>query len=148
MAIIVLLLLLCISFTAHIFYLIAYVRSHNEHYLRRFLDTTVVNVVTAGLCIVLAIFRPAKIDEIDGSVLVWLMSGALMTAIMLLQASIFARVRRRAKLPEYYHYNYFGKKVLKPSVLGAYELLFFFLSLPFFLIAGAYFIARAIKLFL
>lgn len=148
MVLIILLLLLSVTFTVHIYYLIAYVRTHRERFLRRFLDTTVINVIIAGICIVISIFRPSKIDEIDSSVLIWLMSGTLMTAIILLQISIFARVRHRAGLPEYYHYNYFGKKVLNPSVVSLYDLLMFFLSLPFFLIAGAYFVARAIKYFL
>jgi len=144
---ITLLLLLCVSFTIHIYYLVAYVRSHDERYLRRFLDTTVTNVILAGSCIVIAIFRPRSINEMDSSVLIWLMSGTMMAAMALLQASVLGRVRSRARLPGYYHYNHFGRKVLNPSAVKPYEVLFFFLSVPFFLIAGAYFVARAIKYF-
>jgi hypothetical protein len=144
---ITLLLLLCISFTLHVYFLIAYVRSHDEHYLRKFLDTTVTNVIITGICIVIVIFKPHAINEMDSSVLIWFMSGVMMVAMVLLQVSIFIRVRRRARLPEYYHYNYFGKKILNPSVVRPHEVLFFFLSVPFFLVAGAYFAARAIKYF-
>lgn len=148
MIVIILLLLLCISFSIHIYFLINYVRSREDKYLRRFIDTTVTNVVIAGICIIVAIFRPRAINEMDGTTLIWLMSGTLMTAMVLLQVSIFTRVRRRTLLPEHYHYNFFGKKVLNSSVVKRHEILFFFLSIPFFLIAGAYFVARAIKYFM
>ncbi|HPV39574.1 MAG TPA: hypothetical protein PKX40_00235 [Spirochaetota bacterium] len=147
MAVITLLLLLCISFIIHIYCLVAYVRSRDERYLRRFIDTTVTNVILAGCCIVIAIFRPRAINEVDSSVLIWLMSGTMMAAMVLLQASVFSRVRRRARHPEYYHYNHFGKKVLNASAVKPYEVLFFFLSVPFLLVAGAYFVARSIKYF-
>ncbi len=147
MLIIVLLLLLSISSTAHIYFLITYIRSHNERYLKKFINTAVTNVIIAGICIIIVIFKPRTINEMDSSTLAWLMSGTLMAAMLLLQVSIFNRVRRRARLPEYYHYNHFGKRVLNPSVVRSVEVVLFFLSVPFFLIAGAFFVARAIKYF-
>jgi hypothetical protein len=145
MVIAALLSLLSISSASHIYFLIAYVRSHDESYLRKFLDTAVINVIIACACIFIGIFSPALIREIDGPTLMWLMSGIIMGLMMLLQVSMFMKVRARARMPEYYHYNYFGKKVLNPSVLKAVDVLLFFLSLPFLVVAGAYFVARIIK---
>ena len=144
MVIAALLSLLSISSASHIFFLIAYVRSHDESYLRKFLDTAVINVILACACIFIGIFRPALVRAIDGPTLMWLISGIIMGLMALLQASIFMKVRARAQLPEYYHYNYFGKKVLNPSILKGVDVLLFFLSLPFLVVAGAFFVARII----
>jgi hypothetical protein len=145
MVIAALLSLLSISAASHIYFLIAYVRSRDESFLRKFLDTAAVNVVLACACIFIGIFRPAQVSEIDGQMLMWLMSGMIMGLMALLQVSIFMKVRARAQMPEYYHYNYFGKKVLNPSVLKAVDVVLFFLSLPFLLVAGAYFVACIVR---
>ncbi len=145
MVIAALLSLLSISAAAHIFFLIAYVRTRDESYLRKFLNTAVINVIIACACIFIGIFRPALVRAIDGPTLMWLMSGIIMMLMALLQISIFMKVRARASLPEYYHYNYFGKKVLNPSVLKAVDVVLFFLSLPFLIVAGAYFVARIVR---
>jgi hypothetical protein len=76
------------------------------------------------------------------------MSGSFMIMTFALQTSIFIRVYRRSKLPEHYHYNFFGKKVLHSSVATPIEMALFFASIPMFLVAGAYFAARFIRLFL
>lgn len=145
MVIAALLSLLSISAAAHIFFLIQHVRTRDEGCLKKFLNTAVINVIIACACIFIGIFQPAMIRDIDGSTLMWLMSGIIMMLMALLQVSIFMKVRARARLTEYYHYNYFGKKVLNPSVLKAVDVLLFFLSLPFLIVAGAYFTARIIS---
>lgn len=145
MVIAALLSLLSISAAAHIFFLIVYVRTSDESYLRKFLNTAVINVIIACSCIFIGIFRPDMIRAIDGPTLMWVMSGIIMVLMLLLQVSIFMKVRARARLPEYYHYNFFGKKVLNPSVLKAVDVLLFFLSLPFLIVAGAYFVARIVR---
>jgi hypothetical protein len=145
MVIAALLSLLSISAAAHIYFLIMYVRTRDEGFLRKFLDTAVVNVIVACACIFIGIFSPAMIRDIDGPTLVWLMSGIIMMLMALLQVSVFMKVRARSRMPEYYHYNYFGKKVLNPSVLKAVDVLLFFLSLPFLIVAGAYFVARVVR---
>jgi hypothetical protein len=146
--VILLLSLLFISFSIHIYYLIRYVRTHNESCLWGFIDTTVINVFLAGVSILILVFKPEKIKTMDTALLMWFISGLMMTLVLIFQLSIFSRVLRRSKLPEYYHYNFFGKKILNPSVVKPMEVALFIVSMPFFLVSGAYFVARFIKLFL
>lgn len=148
MLVVLLLTILCISIAFHIYYLIRYVRMRTESYLRKYINTAVINLVTAGICIIIAIFYPDEIQKIRGPLLMWLISGVLMILTLLLQASIFVRVYRRSKLPEHYHYNFFGKKVLHSSVAHPIEVALFFASIPMFLVAGAYFVARFIRFFI
>jgi hypothetical protein len=146
--IVFLLTILCLSIALHLYYLIRYVRIRTESLLRKYINTAVVNLVTAGICIIIAIFYPEQILKIRGPLLMWLISGVLMILAFLLQVSILIRIYNRAKLPEHYHYNFFGKKVLHSSVARPMEVALFFASIPMFLAAGAYFVARFIRFFI
>ncbi len=148
MIVLFLLLVLCFSIIFHIYYLLKYVRIRTESYLRKYINTAVINLVSAGTCTIIAIFRPDDIARIRGPLFMWLMSGVLMIMMLALQVSIFIRVYRRAKLPEHYHYNFFGKKVLHSSAVHPMEVALFFSTIPMFLAAGAYFVARFIRFFL
>jgi len=146
--VVLLLTILCLSIVLHVIYLLKYIRIRTESYLRKYINTAAVNLVTAGICIVIAIFYPEEIRKIQGPNLIWLVSGVFMILTLVLQTSIFVRVYRRSKLPEHYHYNFFGKKVLHSSVARPMEVALFFASIPMFLVAGAYFVARFIRFFI
>ncbi|HOD15547.1 MAG TPA: hypothetical protein PK307_15345 [Spirochaetota bacterium] len=148
MVVVILLSVLCLSFSVHLFYLIRYIRFRHEVYLSRFIDTTVINVVVSGVCIVIAIFMPEEIRKIEVNVLMWGISGFLMSIMFMLQIMIFIRVYRRSQMPQHYHYNFFGKKVLHGTVATPVEVALFFGSIPFLLGSGAYFVARLVRLFI
>jgi hypothetical protein len=141
-------LLLAVSVSIHVYFLVRYVRSHDEWYLWGYINTTVINVFLAGVSILIIVFKPEKIRTLDTALMMWLMSGALMTLVLIFQISIVTRILQRAKLPEYYHYNFFGKKILDPKVVKPMEVALFIASIPFFVVSGAYFAARFIKIFL
>lgn len=130
------------------YYLIRYVRLRTESYLRKYINTAAINIFIGGICVIIAIFKPEEIQKIKAPLLMWFLSGAFMIMTLALQSSIFIRVYRRSKLPEHYHYNFFGKKVLHSSVATPIEIALFFASIPMFLVAGAYFVARLIRFFL
>ncbi len=71
-----------------------------------------------------------------------------MMIMLVIKISIFVVVYRRSKDPAHYHFNFFGKKVLHTSVVKPIEVVLFMFTMPFFLISGAYFIARLINLIL
>jgi hypothetical protein len=148
MIIIILLIVLLVSFSLHISYLLKYIRSRDNAFLWKFINTTVINVCVSGACIVIMIFMPEKIRRIDPSILSWAMSGVLMGLMMLFQSSVFIKVYRRAQMPENYHYNFFGKKILNPAVVKPIEVALFIVSIPFLLVSGAYFTAKIIRMFM
>ena len=148
MIITVLLIALFLSFLGHIFALVTYVTRKSERSLRTFIKTTISNVILAGTCIVLFMSRPDLMFEVDVQKLVWLMSGFIMFTTLGVKIRIFIRIYKRAQNPEHYHINFFGKKVLHSSVVNRIELAIFFGTIPFFLMSGAYFIARLVNFFL
>ena len=140
--------MLFISVTLHIYYLARYVQSRNQKYLKRFLNTTASNVIISGILIFFALYKPGEIIKINFSLIWWLMTGSIMVMMLIVQATIFRRIYRRSQMPEHYHLNFFGKKVLHSTVAHPLELGIFFASIPFLLLCGAYFVAKLIRFFI
>ncbi|HOK02245.1 MAG TPA: hypothetical protein PKX79_10055 [Spirochaetota bacterium] len=69
-------------------------------------------------------------------------SGLVFSFLILLKVWITLRIWRRMKDPENYDISFFGKKVYKQDVVKKGELAAYFLTLPFTLISGAYFLVN------
>ncbi len=145
--VIILFLVLFVSLAFHVSYLIRYIQTRIQKYLQRYILTTVSNVFISAALIYFTLYYPEQIQKIKFPLLLWLLSGTVMVVMLMLQFTIFRRTYNRSKMPEHYHYNFFGKKVLHGSVLKPIEVGLFFASIPLFLIAGAYFVAKMIRLF-
>ena len=148
MIITLLLIALFLSFLGHIYSLVTYVTTRSERSLRAFVKTTMSNIMIAGACIVLFMSRPDLLFQVDVPKLLWIISGFIMVVTLMVKIKIFIRIYRKAQDPENYHINFFGKKVLHSSVVSRIELAVFFGTIPFFLMSGAYFIARLVNFFL
>ncbi len=148
MIIVVFLAALVISFSIHIYFLFLYAIKREKRYLNFFLVTTNSNVIIAIILIVIALKYPDVVKEADFTYVFWIISGILMIIMLMLKIRIFRRIYERSKDPENYHYNFFGKRVLHSSVVKLTDIFLFFLSMPIFLLAGSYFIARLINLFM
>ncbi|MBN2160433.1 MAG: hypothetical protein JW807_13650 [Spirochaetes bacterium] len=148
MIVVLLFIILFVSIAFHISYLTKYIQTREQQYLQRYVVTTVGNVVLSGALIFVALYQPEEIQKIKFPLLMWIIMGFIMVSTLMAQVTIFRRVYTRSKLPEHYHYNFFGKKVLHATVLKMPEVVLFFATIPAFLLAGAYFIAKLIRFFL
>ena len=148
MAIIILFLVLFVSLAFHLIYLVRYIQTRSPELLQKYIVTTMSNVVLSGALIFVALYKPEQLQRIKFSLMMWLLNGLLMLLTFISQMVILRRIYQRSKMPENYHYNFFGKKVLHPGVLKPTELAAFFASIPLFLFTGAYFIAKLIRLFI
>ncbi len=148
MIISLLIILLIISFIVHIYFLIQYIGTKKKKFLTLYLNTTVSNMLIAGGLIYVSLKNPLQIREVDLKTLFWLISGIVLAVTLNVKISIFRNIYRRAQEPENYHFNFFGKKVLHATVVKPIYLFGFFGSMPFFLVAGSYFVARLINLIL
>jgi len=84
-------------------------------------------------------------SEVDVIRVAWILSGIIMFIALSVKIRIFIKIYQRSKDPANYHTNYFGKKVLHSTVVSKFDLMIFFGTMPFSLIAGAYFIAKLIN---
>ncbi|MFH0977223.1 MAG: hypothetical protein V1874_15695 [Spirochaetota bacterium] len=67
-----------------------------------------------------------------------------MIVSVMIKIMIIRRLYLRYQDPENYHYNFFGKKVIHSGFLSDKEMKNFMITIPLFIFAGAYFIARLI----
>jgi len=148
MLIIILVLALLMSFLIHIAYVVQYVTKKENKYLNRFIITGGSNMVVAVSLSFVAVFKPDLVHQINLKLLLWLIAGVLMLAMLYIKISIFRKVYIRSQNPENFHYNFFGKKVLHPEIITGQEVMTFWVTVPVFLLAGSYFVARLINIFL
>ncbi len=146
MIILILLLALFLSFVIHIYFLLQYVLRVKDKYLHWFINTAVSNVLIAGAIMFLTVYRPSLVREMDPTVALWFISGLVLIISVAVKVNVFRRMYRNMKDPKNYHLNFFGKKVLHKEAVSKIDVLVFFMSMPFFLLAGAYFVARLVNL--
>lgn len=150
MTVTVLLVLLVFFFFIHMCLLTLYVaqKKKNKGLFRGFLLTAFLNFSVMLSLTFIAVQKPNMIQDVDFQFLLWVLSGFIGLFVFLVQVGIFVRVFTRFRNPRNYHFNYFGRKVYHKEVVLKSEIFIMFVSLPFFLLIGAYFIARLINLFL
>jgi hypothetical protein len=143
-----LLLLLIASFTFHIIIIILYIKSRDRIFFYWFIAAVVVNLTISLALVVISLTKPLIIKQVKLNVFLWLMSGFVAVLLLIVKLMIFRTIYRRMKDPNWYHLNYFGKKVYERGVIRQEEFLGIFLTLPFFLMTGAFFISKLINLFM
>lgn len=141
-------LLFFIPFTLNIIVLIQYIYTKKLIYRKRFFSTAYLSFVILGIVILLSFYIPPLYKTLDFSLLFWILSGYLMITSICVKILILRRVYLRYQEPQNFHYNFFGKKVIHSGYLTNREMKIFFITMPLFLFAGAYFIARLINLIL
>lgn len=145
MVIYTLLLSLLASFTLHIIIIILYIKIKAQRFFWWFIATIVTNLFIAMTLIILSLTKPYLIRALNLQFFFWLLSGFIMTLLLAVKILIFWNIYQRTKDTHWYHINYFGKKVYEKGIVKQTEFLGIFISLPFFLIIGAFFVSRLIN---
>ena len=145
--IIVILLLLIISLTVHIIFLVFYIMKKTKNYFYGFFLTALSNILIGMTASVIIMKNPNLVRQIDLKFFMWLLSGFIMFFMLGMKIFFVRKILKRRYDPRYFHYNYFGKKVYQ-SIIKKHEYFALFLSIPFFLLLGAYFLARLINIIL
>jgi len=144
----ILLISLSFSFCLQIFVIIQYLSTKAERYYRIFLGTFIINTVLMVITSIFMFKHPVYFFNLNIKFLVWIISGFVFFILLLLKISILIRIIKRSKDPAFYSINFFGKKVYEKGIIKQSEFVTVILSMPFFLIVGAYFVARLLNIFL
>ncbi len=142
----ILTLLFFLPLIVNIFVLIQYIYTKELTYRRRFFFTASAGTGLLGAAVVFSPFIPTLYAELDFTLLFWVFSGYLMLVSLCVKIMIFRRIYKRYQDPRNFHYNFFGKKVIHSGYLTNREMKNFFVTIPLFLFAGVYFVARLINL--
>ncbi|HOK93049.1 MAG: hypothetical protein BWY23_00217 [Spirochaetes bacterium ADurb.Bin218] len=137
-----LLIYLQLSLFLHILFIILYIAEKSNSSFRGFLATTFSNFAI-GLSILYVLTKePLVLKRFSFAPFLIIESGLVFSFLILLKVWITLRIWRRMKDPENYDISFFGKKVYKQDVVKKGELAAYFLTLPFTLISGAYFLVN------
>jgi hypothetical protein len=96
---------------------------------------------------VLVFKNPTRIRVLHFDMILWVLSGFVMVIMLSAKIYIISNIMKRKKDPSMYHINYFGKRVYEKDVVRKQELAAIMITIPFFLLCGAYFIAK-LKVFI
>jgi len=97
---------------------------------------------------VLMMRDPSTFTKVNIKFILWIISGFILIFILFIKISTIIKIYKRSKDPECYVINFFGKKVYKNGLVNKQEFLTLFLTIPFFLLVGSYFVARLINILL
>ncbi len=142
MVIIFFIILFEISFSIHLYFLFNFISKKQDKDFRGFIITTITNIFMGILTTIFIIIFPSQIKEINFDRFLFLESGFLFLIMIFVKVRITMKIYQRSKDPAYYHYSYFGRKVLNKNAVSATDVLTYFLTLPLTLICGAYFVAK------
>ncbi len=78
----------------------------------------------------LMLISPREIDAITLERILFVESGALLLVMLYLKGVVSVRIYRRMRDQSHFHYSFFGKKVVHPSVVTSKDLFIYFLTIP------------------
>lgn len=133
------------SVVIHLYSLIAYLLKKKLQHFRYFMITAVINIfMSIGIAIIVIIDQ--KVTSGFNLDLIFLLeSGMLFIYMVAIKVRVTMSIILRLRDPENYHFSHFGKKIYHTTIVNFQELMTYFLTLPFTMMAGAYFIVKIMK---
>ena len=131
-----------ISFLTDIYYIISYISKRENKYLRGFFAAAVITISISIFMSIFVFLKPGEFADIHLERFLIIESGFIFIIMLYIKARVTIRIYRRTQDPEHYHISYFGKKVIHPSAVTTKDLVTYFLTMPFTLLCGAYFIVK------
>ncbi len=142
----ILLITLSFSFCLQILVIIQYLSTKSQNYYTVFLGTFITNTILMVITSVAILRDSTSFAKIDIKFILWIMSGFILIFILFIKITTIMKIYRRSKNPDYYTINFFGKKVYPNGLINQKEFITLFLTMPFFLLVGAYFVARLVNI--
>ena len=133
------------SLIIHIASMFGYISKKSQKYFKIFMVTAVSNSLTG---VSLAIFIMLKRDALHGINLDFVLileAGFIFIFLILVKIWVTINIIKRLRNPANYHYSFFGKKIYDKSVVTMKDLAAYFLTMPFTVITGAYFIVKLLE---
>lgn len=142
MIVLTFIIILQLSLAVHVYYIISYISKKQDKDFKGFLFTSLINIFLGIFLSVFILLFPQELKEINLERILFIESGVIFFGMLFVKTRIAINIYKRTKDPQYFHYSYFGKKVLHPNVVKMPELFTYFLTLPLTLVCGAYFIVK------
>jgi hypothetical protein len=134
------------SIFIHIYCLVGYVSTKTMTYFRYFMITVATNVLFSIVIAMIVAVDPRILKGIKLDAVWFLEAGLIFTYFMAVKIRITWVIISRLKDPANYHLNHFGKKIYNTTIVNFREVMTYFVTFPFTLMAGAYFVVRIIQM--
>jgi len=144
----ILIITLSFSFCLQILVIIQYLSTKGLFYYNVFLGTFFINTILMIYTFYLLLKNPVAFLNVDMKFTSWVISGFVLIIILFIKINTLIKIYRRSQDPACYTINFFGKKVYEHGLVNKQEFMTLFITMPFFLIVGSYFIARLINIIL
>lgn len=133
------------SLIIHIYSLIGYISTKKIQYFRNFMITAACNIFMGiGLAIIVAIDQKI-VSGLNLNLIFILESGLLFIYMVAIKVRLTITIVRRLNNADNYHLSHFGKKIYHTTIVDFKEVMTYFVTLPFTMMAGAYFIVKILK---
>lgn len=133
------------SLIFHVYSLIGYISSKKMEYFRLFMITAVSNMLISVAVASLVMLDQKITSGIKMDNILLLESGLLFIYMMAIKIRVTLIIIKRVRDPKNYHFSHFGKKIYNTTVVDFKEVLTYFVTFPFTMMAGAYFIVKIIR---
>jgi hypothetical protein len=133
------------SISLHGASLIFYFLNNSKKSFTIYLGTLIVNLVTMIILFINIFKNPLQIAKINFLLYIWLLCGFTAGTLFFIQIKILMNYLERRNDKNMYHLNYFSKRVYHGEVITKKEFLVFMISVPFFLLSGAFFMVLLMK---
>lgn len=134
------------SLFIHIYCLVGYISTKKMEYFRYFMITAVTNMLLSIALATIVMTDSKLLRGIRLDVIYVLEAGLIFIYMMTIKVRIIVIIIRRLRDPNNYHFSHFGKKIYNTSIVNFQEVATFFITFPFTLIAGAYFVVRVLRM--
>lgn len=131
-----------LSIFIHALFIGAYISEKSDRSFRGFLVTTFSNFLICMVMLIMMMKSPDIIRRFSLKPMLLLESGMIFFFLLFVKIRITIRIFKRVMSPDSYDINFFGKKVYKQTIVKKSELAVYFLTMPFTLMTGAYFIVN------
>jgi hypothetical protein len=133
------------SLVIHIYTLIGYISTKKIQHFKNFMITAITNIFLSVGVAIMVVINPKVLQGFRLDNIFIIESGMLFIYMMAVKVRVTMGIIRRARNPENYHFSHFGRKVYNTSIIDGKEILTYFITFPFTMMAGAYFIVKIIQ---
>jgi hypothetical protein len=134
------------SLVIHIYSLVGYISIKKMDYFRFFMITAATNMfLSIGVATMVMIYQN-MLAGINLDAIFILESGLLFVYMLAIKIRVTVVIIRRLRNPKNYHFSHFGKKIYNTTIIDFKELMTYFITFPFTIMAGAYFFVRLIRM--
>lgn len=133
------------SVIIHIYSLVGYISTKKMDYFRFFMITAVSNMLISIAVASFVMLDQKIMSGIKMNVLLLLESGLLFIYMMAIKIRVTVVIIKRLRDPKNYHFSHFGKKIYNTTIVDFKEVMTYFVTFPFTMMAGAYFIVKILK---